>query len=231
MCPKGKVNPYMSQRDLLKILPEAIITLSIALPSEDQEVLFYLIGRSLNLFSLYKNEGKNYSKRGRKCIGHRLSFDCSCFECYMSFWGRWNDSPNHELIHEAINLFEDHMAGIESNNKMGKNRKKMKFREEKIAKQVVWAKDNCNINREMFAEEKHLSQKSKSNQVVPFGSDRVTNLGYIDEEQKNRPQMMEKYLRSAGSERTMIRRMLPELMGFLTENLRTVWRPLDTCKV
>jgi len=185
-----------------KFLPEAIITLSITLPQEDQEVLFYLIACSLKAFSMENNQGKS-SKRGRKNISsHGPSFDCSCFECYLGFWGRWNDSPNRDVIHEAIEMFEDHMAGIGTSSESRRNGKKMKAKEEKLHTKelITWLGSNNDLGREntgVGGEEKLIGQSNQSSGYVGLGLDR-----------------------------SFMGRMLLPLTGFLTENLWTVWSPL-----
>ncbi|GMJ15284.1 hypothetical protein like AT1G62422 [Hibiscus trionum] len=37
-------------------------------------------------------------------------FTCDCFRCYMSYWARWDSSPNRQLIHEIIDAFEGGLA-------------------------------------------------------------------------------------------------------------------------
>ena len=54
-------------------------------------------------------------------------FECNCFDCYTSYWFKWDSSPNHELIHQAIEVFEDHLAHNEKLKKVngrGKHRDK-----------------------------------------------------------------------------------------------------------
>ncbi|GLJ24336.1 hypothetical protein SUGI_0464520 [Cryptomeria japonica] len=230
---KGKIHPCLeSQSSVPKFLPETIITLSIALPPEDQEVLFYLIACSLNVFS-YQNQGVNKgsssSRRGGSrrsctsaCAPHRLSFECSCFECYMSFWGRWNESPNRDLIHKAIEIFEDHMAV--------KNGKKMKAKEQKLqAKQLItWLESNCDFGSAGFGKQRGMMIGHKED-----SDDGETNMVCDDEGPKNLggSTRMKEYMHTAsGSERTFMRRMLPNFVGFFTSNLWTVWGPLDPCK-
>ncbi|MBA0596403.1 hypothetical protein Gorai_013224, partial [Gossypium raimondii] len=48
-------------------------------------------------------------------------FDCDCFDCYTSYWFRWDSSPNLELIHQIIEAFEDHLTKGESQKPSKKN--------------------------------------------------------------------------------------------------------------
>lgn len=50
---------------------------------------------------------------------HLSSFNCYCFSCYMSYWVKWDSSPNHQLIHEIIDAFENMVL----EKKKGKNKK------------------------------------------------------------------------------------------------------------
>ncbi|KAL2483856.1 uncharacterized protein Fot_45300 [Forsythia ovata] len=109
---KGTVHPTppLVSDQLLSFLPATILTLTAALSPEDREVLAYLISCSSTNFS------NNYRKNTQKttstttaagCADHRPSFNCYCFRCYMSYWVRWDSSPNRQLIHEIIDAFED----------------------------------------------------------------------------------------------------------------------------
>ena len=54
-------------------------------------------------------------------------FECNCFDCYTSYWFKWDSSPNRKLIHQAIEVFEDHLAHGKKSKKVngrGKRRDK-----------------------------------------------------------------------------------------------------------
>ncbi|KAK7838305.1 hypothetical protein CFP56_019975 [Quercus suber] len=54
-------------------------------------------------------------------------FECDCFDCYISYWFKWDSLPNRELIHQAIEAFKDHLAHSEKSKKVngrGKHRDK-----------------------------------------------------------------------------------------------------------
>ncbi|XP_047957701.1 uncharacterized protein LOC125203410 [Salvia hispanica] len=116
---KGKVHPFTSSPTntedsfpLLKLLPAAILTLVSILSLEEREVLAYMLTRSL--------QSTNNSKKHP----HPPLFDCDCFHCYTAFWFRWDSSPNRELIHQAIEAFEDHLNSGES---LPKTKRRDKF--------------------------------------------------------------------------------------------------------
>ncbi|XP_031489424.1 uncharacterized protein LOC116256995 [Nymphaea colorata] len=107
---------------ILKVLPAAILAMTTAMVMEDREVLAYLIARSLS--SMLAQEEK---RRWRRSQQHRPAFDCGCFDCYTSFWIRWDASPNRELIHDVIEAFEEHLAKAEGSAAAGKRAKGRRF--------------------------------------------------------------------------------------------------------
>ncbi|KAG0494971.1 hypothetical protein HPP92_005965 [Vanilla planifolia] len=94
---------------VLRLLPAAILSLTAALGNDDKEVLAYLIMRSIGGSTEFAGKCRN----GKPGEPHGPLFDCGCFECYTSFWYRWDCSPDSELIHQAIEAFEDHLASSE----------------------------------------------------------------------------------------------------------------------
>ncbi|PNX58474.1 hypothetical protein L195_g050928 [Trifolium pratense] len=112
---KGTVHPSSDQ---LSFLPATILILTVALSPADKEILAYLISCSSSSFN-------GNSRRKIKDIvdgDHQPLFHCSCFHCYMSYWIRWNSSPNHKLIHKIIDDFEDFLSQT-ANKRKKKNKK------------------------------------------------------------------------------------------------------------
>lgn len=97
---KGTVHPSpppVASDQLLAFLPSAIFALVAALSPEEREVLDYLLSCS----------GGNRKTITQKSGDHPPQFNCNCFRCYMSYWAKWDSSPNRQLIHEIIDAFED----------------------------------------------------------------------------------------------------------------------------
>jgi len=119
---KGTVHPSPpTVSDKLSFLPATILTLTVALSPEDKEVLAYLISCSFSSSSVNGN-----SRRKTKSFvdgEHFPLFHCNCFRCYMSYWVRWNTSPNHQLIHRIIDDFEDFLSQNANKRKEKKNKK------------------------------------------------------------------------------------------------------------
>ncbi|WOL11423.1 hypothetical protein Cni_G20185 [Canna indica] len=129
---KGKIHPSPAVPSsppnhdvlaVLKLLPAAIVVLTAAMKYEDKEVLAYLITRSMHGPSAPRMATGGERRRLRGPVAaHRPLFDCGCFDCYTSFWSRWDCSPNRELIHQAIEAYEEHLASSEK--KGGRGRRK-----------------------------------------------------------------------------------------------------------
>ncbi|XP_009343131.2 uncharacterized protein LOC103935106 [Pyrus x bretschneideri] len=187
---KGKVYPSPSSSvpvgssssdgyvlSVLQLLPAAILALASVLSLEDREVLAYLITRSMkntpnttsSSIPAAQDPQKKTSKKGPKksastAAAHQPPmFDCDCFDCYRSYWFKWDSSPNRELIHQAIEAFEDHLANGERpkrNAGRGKRRDKQGRRDARIPADV-------SAQNEIFLEKN----------AVPASPDFVPNSG------------------------------------------------------
>ncbi|KAI3929623.1 hypothetical protein MKX01_025791 [Papaver californicum] len=102
-------SPSNNNKDVLNLLPAAILVLVSVLSLEDREVLSYLITMSLKSTNPSSSSPKILIQKFKK-TSHKPLFDCGCFDCYTSFWFRWDSSPNRELIHQAIEAFEEHLS-------------------------------------------------------------------------------------------------------------------------
>jgi hypothetical protein len=123
---------------VLKLLPAAILALASVLSLEDREVLAYMITRSLkttitnNPSSFLQDSKKKSSKKPQnnnnsQTSNHRAPiFDCDCFDCYRSYWFRWDSSPNRELIHQVIEAFEEHLTSGEMSRKSNRGKRRDK---------------------------------------------------------------------------------------------------------
>ncbi|KAJ9676593.1 hypothetical protein PVL29_021887 [Vitis rotundifolia] len=133
---KGKVYPssssssssYKDAISVFKLLPATILALASALSVDDREVLAYMITRSMTT----ANPSSIIERQKKKCkTPHNVQklplFECGCFDCYTSFWFRWDSSPDRELIHHAIEAFEDQLTTTEFFKKNGRGRKRDKL--------------------------------------------------------------------------------------------------------
>lgn len=103
--------------------------LTAALSPAEREVLAYLISCSSANFSNSnrKTAPKTASASGSKGgDDHAPCFNCNCFRCYMSYWVKWDSSPNRQLIHEIIDAFEENLLKESKKEKNKKERRKGK---------------------------------------------------------------------------------------------------------
>ena len=144
-------------------------------------MLFYLMASSLKAFSMENNEGRSIMRGRRNNNSHSISLDCSCFQCYVYFWGHWNGSQNRDIIHKAIEMFEDHMEGIGNASESRRNGKKMKAKEEKLqAKELIaWLESNNDLGQENVV----VGGKGK----LIFKYDKISH--YVGKVEKRRPQV------------------------------------------
>ncbi|KAL5794196.1 hypothetical protein ACOSP7_002790 [Xanthoceras sorbifolium] len=129
-------------------LPATILTLAAALSPQDKQVLAYLISCC----------GTTTTKTGSDSGSgddHPPVFECNCFRCYLSFWARWDASPNRQLIHEIIEVYEEELMLFEENKKTTTTTKKKK--KKKLKKREKREKRTCdhesrNVEKEELAE-------------------------------------------------------------------------------
>ncbi|KAJ4818733.1 F3I6.21 protein [Rhynchospora pubera] len=154
---KGKVHPSPSPAtnsgdvsSALKLLPQEILALTAALGEKDKEVLAYLITRSMKCHVA-----------PRAAASHRPTIGCGCFECYKSFWSRWNSSSDKGIIDQATDAFEEHLARVEKekNEKSEKKKSKKVEVEEKVVEESGEVEEKVN-------EEVVVSDESKELEMV-----------------------------------------------------------------
>ncbi|KAI4311937.1 hypothetical protein MLD38_036801 [Melastoma candidum] len=136
---RGTVHPSPpTVTDHLAFLPAYLLTLAASLSPADLEVLAYLItannadggttpmptpekGSRKKPSSAAKPGGKGRAAGSCSVLGggggkggddgdHDPNFCCDCFRCYMSYWVRWDKSPNRQLIDEIIDAYEAGLA-------------------------------------------------------------------------------------------------------------------------
>ncbi|GER44909.1 hypothetical protein STAS_21827 [Striga asiatica] len=144
---KSTVHPTPSvvSEHLLSFLPAAILALTAALSPADREVLAYLIScSSASLSSSSRRSGQKSSvsagvaaRGGSKGDDHPSCFSCNCFRCYMSYWVKWDSSPNRQLIHEIIDAFEESLLKGSKKEKNKRERRKGKNVQVKISAGIL----------------------------------------------------------------------------------------------
>ncbi|KAJ9140143.1 hypothetical protein P3X46_030825 [Hevea brasiliensis] len=249
---KGNAYPFLSSPpssssykdtdSVLKLLPVAILALALSLPTQDREVLAYLIARSListsttNSFSSLngnhypKSKCKTTTSNGKnKTVQKVHLFECGCFDCYTSFWYRWDSSPNRELIHQAIEAFEEHLLQNESPRKHTKGRKR--------GKKVIMASVESIISVNKPETEVEISVGEDECEVVIVqenteGGDMEEN-GVICEGEKMGENEMTRNLEMEvvsvqaleANHKGLVRKVLPDVVGLLNSRLWRLWGP------
>ncbi|KAK4413147.1 hypothetical protein Salat_2727200 [Sesamum alatum] len=247
---RNKVHPFISSSSsstkdsfpVLNLLPAAILTLISVLSVEDRQVLAYMITRSLKSSNPPSQDKKQKTSKKQQPQQQSLVdshgrhspplFDCDCFHCYTSFWFRWDSSPNRELIHQAIEAFEEHLTNSEQFNKNAKNRKKEKTGRRKNDR--VSAVDAGGSSRVL---EFPPQQNQESLDLVPTPAselgmeDVVNDAGVAAEEESGGGADPEDDLATAApvvvvrNHKGLARKVLPDVMGIFSSRLWSLWSP------
>ncbi|MCL7044951.1 hypothetical protein MKW94_018743 [Papaver nudicaule] len=247
---KGKVYPSSSPNNnkdvLTSLLPATLLVLVSVLSLEDRQVLSYLITMSLeptNLLS-HKNTKKTISDY------HKPLFDCGCFDCYTSFWSRWDSSPNRELIHQVVEAFEEHhgdeisssaskhRAGKKKKDKMSTVQKKQVEKAEFVLPEVEPEKKQPLVT--ITGDTLVLSEDDDKNEEVTVDEQETVAAEEGAEEQRTvaaeegaeeqrtvAAEVEEKTEEQVqdGGHKGLARVVLPDLLGRLNCRLWTLWSP------
>ncbi|XP_022738119.1 uncharacterized protein LOC111290881 [Durio zibethinus] len=229
---KGRVYPslfspsssasYRDPNSVFKLFPVAVLALASALPPQDQEVLAYMITRSIISTtnpSTLTHQPKNKCKKGKVPV-----FQCGCFDCYTRFWHRWDSSPNRDLIHQVIEAFEDHLI----QNEVSKKQCKAARKKDKVILSI------CESNLvSVDALQREQSQDSEMLIVESEGLAEAENKGGCEQREENvgddkmtGDQEMEVAAVATGvSHKGLARKVLPDVVGLFNSRLWSLWGP------
>ncbi|KAH7856557.1 hypothetical protein Vadar_002768 [Vaccinium darrowii] len=226
--------PTTDSLSILNLLPAAILALVSILSLEDREVFAYMITRSMKsanppstMITQEEEKKKKINKKLNTNNTHKPPvFNCDCFDCYTSYWFRWDSSLNRELIHQAIEAFEDHLATGEQSNKRtnskGKRRERMGRRGNQKQLDVLDEKESCTaaqVDDESFVVEIKGGPPDKSED----------GRGEEDEvkEEVALPPALAVVVRSMAenNHRGLARKVLPDVVGLLNSRLWSLWSP------
>ncbi|KAI3932775.1 hypothetical protein MKW92_052669 [Papaver armeniacum] len=220
--------PHRDALSVFKVLPVTILALASLLTLEDREVLAYLITRS----------NKNKKKKHKS-----PDFECGCFECYTSYWYRWDLSPNRQLIHQAIEAFEEHLTNLEilrNSSTSGKKKRadkmgariKGKISSNDDEKQSISYTESPLPVKSLFhpddfgneAVEEELVEEEKG---LLMEEDLISSNGGGDETGEMVLVVMKKKKNSEEQEyKGLVRKVLPDLLGLFNSRLwNLIWSP------
>ena len=180
---------------MLKPLSTAILALASVLSLEDREVLAYMITRSIKTTTPSpitqdskrkppKNAPNNHNKNSNNNNNNNNTtnntykppmFECDCFDCYTSYWFKQDSLPNRELIHQAIEAFEDHLAH-------GKKSKKVNGRGKRRDKPIRCVPEKPSFND---VSETLLPEIEESFNFSKEKDDKVVVIAYDDVEERD----------------------------------------------
>ncbi|GAV90843.1 hypothetical protein CFOL_v3_34245 [Cephalotus follicularis] len=244
MKKKGKVYPSQSSpssstpsspHSVLNLLPLTVLDLALSLPLHDQEVLAYMMTRSILVTTTNTTNPSNpFFSHENKCkktppttitnsVPRNPLFECSCFYCYTSFWYRWDSSPNQQLIHQVIDAFEDHLLLKESprkQNNRGKKREKAMGRfESDMAEKDARKPEIPVVESEVMADVEYQEEEVMEINVRECEEeDEKEGVGDV-------PVVTVRGPWSSNHHKGLARKVLPDVIGLLNSRLWSLWRP------
>nr|VDD33915.1 unnamed protein product [Brassica oleracea] len=218
---------------VLRLLPATILVLVTVLSAEDREVLAYLITRGTATISADSDKKKATKKKNKSSRNHKPPvFDCECFDCYTSYWLRWDSSPNRELIHDIIEAFENHhlatggedSAASRNKSKRGKKKEKPGRRgggDNDEKKPVVEVEPVI----ETAALESHVS--SPDNSPGRLSEAEVTGEDVEEEVVNGQEEQSAVVLPAAAASghKGLARKVLPDVLGLFNSSFWRLWNP------
>nr|XP_043611504.1 uncharacterized protein LOC122583132 [Erigeron canadensis] len=240
---KGKVYPSTSSTttttttsqpdgdylSVLNLLPAAILSLAVVLSLEDREVLAYMITRSIQSTnpSYFENKKNNNNKSTivNNNISHKSPlFECDCFDCYTNFWYKWDSSPNRELIHQAIEAFEESLTNNEHSKKRTKKKDKMAHRRLAGKHHSPAAESSPSVVVQVLQQEYEVLPFDEKVQEIVEEQNGV--LGNVVEEMPESPEMAVVVRpAAAGQNKGLARKVLPDVIGLFNWRLFSLWSP------
>ncbi|KAJ6695033.1 F12F1.11-RELATED [Salix koriyanagi] len=213
---------------VLKLLPAAILALASVLSLEDREVLAYMITRSLkttttnNPFSILQDSKKKSSKKlqnnnNSQNSNHRAPiFDCDCFDCYRSYWFRWDSSPNRELVHQVIEAFEEHLTSVLETGNTAAHESPPAGSSADAVSVNVGCPDNV-LSSEKITEREEMEEAVKLHDGVP--EEVVAGEAEVVAEAHGVA------VCSHHHHKGLARKVLPDVLGLLNSRLWSLWSP------
>ncbi|CAA0826492.1 Unknown protein [Striga hermonthica] len=152
------------------------------------------------------------SRGGSKGDDHPSCFSCNCFRCYMSYWVKWDSSPNRQLIHEIIDSFEESLLKGSKKEKNKRERRKGKNVQVKISAGILAVEPK---SPETAAAVPEFNFGESSFAAAGGGPGEIGDGGAGDEDIDEEAEVEEEEEMEKGSVR--------KLVSFLGERIWSVW--------
>ncbi|XP_068666280.1 uncharacterized protein [Aristolochia californica] len=221
-----------STAHVLNLLPAAILALISVLGFEDREVLATLILRSMKTPSLILEEKKKCKNPPN--TAHKPLLDCPCFDCYTSFWIRWDSSPNRELIHQAIEAFEEHLAKGETPKKGRKKDRRVTNKEKCPLPKLGFPELDAATNKptvDIIADHETPTTTTSTATTTPEKEEDDEDAGEVAGSSPESVEPITENVLSAppqlpaGNNRSLVRKVWPDVMGMFNSRLWGLWNP------
>ncbi|KAK1419954.1 hypothetical protein QVD17_29409 [Tagetes erecta] len=229
--PFPAISPAGDSLSVLNLLPAAFLSLAVVVLSlEDREVLAYMITRSIK--SSNPNPRVCCSENKKKMMNNHKSpvFECDCFDCYTNYWFKWDTSVNRELIHQAIEAFEENLNRNEIKSKKNKSKKKL-IKEEKNSHRRFAGKtasSSPDVLTTTSCETKHdVALVQTEPESEPEGED--CSVSCTEETPEKNNQSPEKNEQSP--EKMVVngkglgKKIMPDVIGLFNWRLWSIWGP------
>ncbi|KAK8495761.1 hypothetical protein V6N13_121276 [Hibiscus sabdariffa] len=234
---------------VLKLLPAAVLTLASVLSVEDRQVLAYMITRSLKTTTTaasnpylisqdYHSSKKPPSKKSPPPPTSKLTqksgvtshkppvFHCDCFDCYTSYWLRWDSSPNLELIHQIIEAFEDYLTNGESQKLPKKN---ARAKQRKCNRRIAIPMSGSSVQPDDEApglESSTVEAPVFSDDVISMEEEEIVELEEVAEDfPAVKDADVEVRTAATSNHKGLARKVLPDVLGLFNSRLWRLWNP------
>ena len=156
---------------------------------------------------------------------------------WRSYWFRWDSSPNRELIHQAIEAFEDHLAHGENSKKVNGRGKRRDKPTRRVPDKPIPEIDEKSSHFSIASPENDLASASSSEKadgvvvevvVNVVGNDKDEDEEY--EEVKEEDEVVGKTMLTATNNHNqnhkgLARKVLPDVLGLFNSRLWSLWSP------
>ncbi|XP_018442973.1 uncharacterized protein LOC108814842 isoform X1 [Raphanus sativus] len=247
--PSSSSSHYLNEDEslsVLRLLPATILVLVTVLSAEEREVLAYLITRGTTATISPDSNNKKTTKKKKSNKSGRKNhkppvFDCECFDCYTSYWLRWDSSPNRDLIHDIIDAFENHHLAATSGggggggedsvsgskSKRGKKKEKPGRRvvvvEEVVEQPVI--EESVEVVEQPVIEESHVSSPDNSPGRLNEAEveEDVEEEEVVEEEEEST--VVLPAAAGSGQHKGLARKVLPDVLGLFNSSFWRLWNP------